>query len=243
MTNLLVAQHLNKTLATTPPRTLLHDINLTANAGEFLSIVGPSGSGKTTLLRCLSGLDSLTSGNVWLGQEALTTMKPAKLAKLRRTTVSFLFQQYNLLPALTVYDNLVLPLRLAKRPVDQNQLNQLLAQVHLTAKLNQYPNTLSDGEQQKVAIARALLVNTRLIFADEPTGALDAQSRQMVFNNLKALTTAGTCVVMVTHDLELAVQTDCAIVLKDGRITTIFDHPTMAQLVPALADHWEVASC
>lgn len=217
-----------------PDRMILQDVSLTACTGEFLSVLGPSGSGKTTLLQCLSGIQPVTSGKVCLLGHDLARLSAKRQAILRRTAISFIFQSYNLLPALTVTDNIALPLRLAHQPVDQARIDQLLGRLNFAADTKSLPEQLSGGEQQKVAIARALMMHAKVIFADEPTGALDSVSREIIFGRLRELAEQGCCVIMVTHDIELAAQTDHSILLRDGRLVKLFQKPSESELLAAL---------
>lgn len=233
MTVILAAQHVCKQVDD-HGRSLLQDINLTAQAGEFLSVIGPSGSGKTTLLQCLSGLQSVTTGQVELFGKPLTHLTASQQAQLRRTELSFIFQSYNLLPALSVLDNIALPLRLTHQAVERQKIEAQLAALQFHADLKQLPAQLPGGEQQKVAIVRALMTQAKLIFADEPTGALDSVSRELIFSRLRHLAAQGVGIVMVTHDIELAAQTDRAVVLRDGQLVAEYQTPNEATLLAAL---------
>ncbi|AUI77577.1 MULTISPECIES: ABC transporter ATP-binding protein [Lactiplantibacillus] len=209
---------------------ILHETTICARPGEFLSIIGPSGSGKTTLLNCLSGLMMPSSGEVYIDGQCIQRLSAGKLAQLRRTVISTIFQSYNLLPALNVLDNVVLPLRLNHQRISKSEVKTLLNGLNFKADLNQFPNQLSGGEQQKVAIARTLVMHAQVIFADEPTGALDLISRQVIFQQLRALAEQGVCIIMVTHDVEQAAHTDRALILNDGRIISEVKHPSVDQL-------------
>lgn len=213
---------------------ILHGVSLTANQGEFLSIVGPSGSGKSTLLHCMSGLSKPTSGSVNILGVDPYKLRPAKSAIFRRTQVGFIFQSYNLIPALPAFDNIVLPLRLSRKKVDKQKIDQLLKDINFNADSANFVTALSGGERQKVAIARVLVSNCRVIFADEPTGALDSVSGKIIFGLLRDLTKQGVCVVMVTHDIEMAAHTDRAITLRDGQLRQILDKPNAQELFEAL---------
>lgn len=216
------------------PVEILHGISLQANAGEFLSIVGPSGAGKSTLLNAMSGLSKPTSGEVHLLGQDPYRLRASQAAKFRREQIGFIFQNYNLIPALPAFDNIVLPLRLAHKSVDRQKVAALLKQINFAADPNNFISNLSGGEQQKVAIARVLVANSRIIFADEPTGALDSISRQIIFGLLRHLTKQGICIVMVTHDIEMAAATDRAITLRDGRLEKVLNQPTAEALFQAL---------
>ncbi|BAQ25209.1 ABC transporter ATP-binding protein [Streptococcus troglodytae] len=213
---------------------MLKDVSLIANYGEFISILGISGSGKSTLLKCLSSLSEPTNGKVSINGFDPYCLSDTKLAQLRRQDIAFVFQSYNLVPALPVIENIALPLRLSHKKVDKQKISNLLRQMRFKADINDFVSTLSGGEQQKVAIARAILSDSQIIFADEPTGALDSVSRQVIFNMLKDLAKQGKCVLMVTHDIELAVHTDRALVLKDGQIYQELPHPSSVALYQAL---------
>lgn len=215
---------------------ILHGVSLAANVGEFLSIVGPSGSGKSTLLHCMSGLSKPTSGSVNILGIDPYKLRPAKSAVFCRTKVGFIFQSYNLLPALTAFDNIVLPLRLSRKKVDKAKIYQLLKSINFDANPDSFVSSLSGGERQKVAIARVLVSNCKVIFADEPTGALDSVSGKIIFGLLRDLTKQGVCVVMVTHDIEMAARTDRAITLRDGKLRKILNKPNAQELFEALSD-------
>lgn len=213
---------------------ILHGISLSANSGEFLSIVGPSGAGKTTLLNVMSGLLQPSSGQVTLLGTDPYKLRARKAAEFRRDKIGFIFQNYNLIPALPAFDNIVLPLRLAHRKIDKPSIYKLLKDINFEASPTSFVSDLSGGEQQKVAIARVLVANSHIIFADEPTGALDTVSRKIIFGLLRKLADRGGCVVMVTHDIEMAAATDKAITLRDGYLKKVIPHPTSKQLFEAL---------
>lgn len=220
--------------ASKKPLSIINGVSFTAYEGEFISIVGPSGSGKTTLLHCLSGLTQVSKGTVEIMNTEITKLNLEKKAKMRQTMIGFIFQEYNLLPALPAIENVLLPLRLAKKKIDYEKVNQVLDNLTFTASKQAFVHTLSGGERQKLAIARVLLSENKLVFADEPTGALDSQSRELVFEQLKSLTKMGICVIMVTHDIELAAQTDRTYVLKDGRVVTSLLSPTSTEIFKLL---------
>ncbi|MGT2933508.1 ABC transporter ATP-binding protein [Streptococcus catagoni] len=228
--------HIFKTFQLEQEKTIsvLKDVCLEANYGEFISILGISGSGKSTLLKCLSSLLEPSSGHVDINHLDPYHLSDGKLAKLRREDISFIFQSYNLVPALPVIENIVLPLRLASKKIDQSKIEEILRRLNFQADRNAPVATLSGGEQQKVAIARAILANSKIIFADEPTGALDSLSRQVVFDILSDLAKEGKCVLMVTHDIELASRTDRALILKDGSIDQELKAPSSDTLYKAL---------
>lgn len=213
---------------------VLRDISFEANYGEFVSILGVSGSGKSTLLNCISSLSAPTEGAVKVNNCNPYQLKNSRLSKFRREDISFIFQSYNLLPALPVLENVALPLRLSHKKVCRDDIQTLLDKMNFRADLMSSVSSLSGGEKQKVAIARAILSKTRIIFADEPTGALDSTSRKIIFEMLADLAQEGRCVIMVTHDIELASQTDRALILKDGKIYQEMFNPTAEALYKAL---------
>lgn len=213
---------------------VLRDISFEANYGEFVSILGVSGSGKSTLLNCISSLSAPTEGVVKVNNCNPYQLKNSRLSKFRREDISFIFQSYNLLPALPVLENVALPLRLSHKKVCRDDIQTLLDKMNFRADLMSSVSSLSGGEKQKVAIARAILSKTRIIFADEPTGALDSTSRKIIFEMLADLAQEGRCVIMVTHDIELASQTDRALILKDGKIYQELFNPTAEALYKSL---------
>ena len=213
---------------------VLRDISFEANYGEFVSILGVSGSGKSTLLNCISSISGPTEGVVKVNNCNPYQLKNSRLSKFRREDISFIFQSYNLLPALPVLENVALPLRLSHKKVCRDDIQTLLDKMNFRADLMSSVSSLSGGEKQKVAIARAILSKTRIIFADEPTGALDSTSRKIIFEMLADLAQEGRCVIMVTHDIELASQTDRALILKDGKIYQELFNPTAEALYKAL---------
>lgn len=218
----------NKTIS------ILKDVSFSVNYGEFVSILGVSGSGKSTLLNCLSSLSEPTSGEVLINGVNPYTLKDRKLAKFRRQDIAIIFQNYNLVPALPVMENVTLPLKLSGKIIDSSKVKILLDGLNFTADLSSLVSTLSGGEQQKVAISRAILADSKVIFADEPTGALDSVSRKFIFESLCQLANQGKCVFMVTNDIELASQTDRALILKDGQISQQIINPSAEDLYQAL---------
>ncbi|EQC75245.1 ABC transporter ATP-binding protein [Streptococcus sp. HSISS3] len=209
---------------------VLKDISLSVFYGEFISILGISGSGKTTLLNCMSSLSRPTTGEVTINGKNPYKLKNRDLAKVRREEISFIFQSYNLVPSLPVFENIVLPLRLSHKKVDKTKVLGLLKKLRFNAELDSLVGNLSGGEQQKVAICRAILSECKIIFADEPTGAMDSESRQLIFELLRKLANDGKCVIMVTHDIELASQTDKAFILRDGLLSEEIDKPSSSVL-------------
>lgn len=213
------AKNLTKSFVHQPDHSveIIHGIDVTINEGEMVAIIGRSGSGKSTLLNCLSGLELPTTGNVEIAGVNVKSARPKELATLRRGTIGFIFQQYNLLDSLTALGNVSLQTRLARVPTQNAKT--ALEDVGLADKMHQKPALLSGGEQQRVAIARALAVRPRILFADEPTGALDSIVGAHVLNLLRTLATdQGSTVMLVTHDLEAAAAADRILILKDGII-------------------------
>lgn len=197
----------------------LDGVTLEIEQGSFTAIVGTSGSGKSTLLHMLGGLDTPTSGSVCVDGQELSGMEPNELAIFRRRKIGFIFQNYNLIPSLSVYDNIVLPVELDGRTVDQLYLNEITDTLGLSDKLNRKPNKLSGGQQQRVAIARALAAKPAIILADEPTGNLDSHTSQEVVGLLKVTGRQfHQTIVMITHNDEIAQTADRAIRIEDGRI-------------------------
>ncbi|MFG3697217.1 ABC transporter ATP-binding protein [Micromonospora sp. NPDC047620] len=199
--------------------------------GTFTAVMGPSGCGKSTFLNCAAGLDRPTSGRVVLGDTELSSLSETELTELRRDRIGFVFQAYNLLGALTVADNVTLPVRLAEKPVDPEQLASVLAAVGLAEHHDRRPIQLSGGQQQRVAIARALINRPDLVCADEPTGALDSRSGRQVLALLrKIVDDLGQTVLMVTHDPVAAAQADIVVFLADGRLAGEMTRPSAEQI-------------
>ncbi|MEV0573340.1 MULTISPECIES: ABC transporter ATP-binding protein [unclassified Streptomyces] len=195
----------------------LAGIDLALPRGTFTAVMGPSGSGKSTFLQCAAGLDRPSSGSVCLGGTEITGMSENQLTELRRSRLGFVFQSFNLLPSLTVEQNVLLPMRLAGRRQDRRLAASMLAQVGLADKARRRPGELSGGQQQRVAVARALVTGPDVVFADEPTGALDSGTAAEVLGLLRhAVDTLGATVVMVTHDPAAATWADRVLFLADG---------------------------
>ncbi|MCI9398033.1 MAG: ABC transporter ATP-binding protein [Lachnospiraceae bacterium] len=195
------------------------DVDLSVNKGEFVAIVGNSGSGKSTLLHMIGGLDVPTAGSVVVRGKELSRMKDEELSIFRRRNIGFVFQNYNLVPILNVYENIVLPVGLDGAAVDQNFMDEVVHVLGLEEKLKSMPNNLSGGQQQRVAIARALITKPAIVLADEPTGNLDSKSSADVLGLLK-LSGEKFCqtIIMITHDRDIALLADRIVRLKDGRI-------------------------
>ena len=197
----------------------LDDVSVAVGEGQFTAIMGPSGSGKSTLLHLLAGLDRPTSGEVYLGDTEITSLNDKALTLLRRDRIGFIFQSFNLLPTMTAAENIVLPMRIAGRKPDEHWVASIVETVGLTGRLSHRPSELSGGQQQRVAAARALASKPQIVFADEPTGALDSKSGAELLGFLrKAVSELGQTVVMVTHDPTAASYADRVIFLADGHI-------------------------
>lgn len=213
-------------------------IDLQIRQGEFVSIVGKSGSGKSTLLHMLGALDNPTSGKVFLDGQDISTFKEDALSKIRRRKIGFIFQAYNLIPALNVWENIVLPLGLDGKPLDKAFIEDIIATLGLTEKKRSLPNTLSGGQQQRCAIARAIAAKPSLILADEPTGNLDTKTGDEVMALLKTSAKKyGQTLVVITHNEEVAQMADRTIMLADGRI--ISDGKLMIENEEEVAAHAE----
>ncbi|CEQ03530.1 ABC transporter ATP-binding protein [[Clostridium] sordellii] len=194
-------------------------INIEIEPNKFTAIIGPSGSGKSTLLHCMAGLDKPSSGNVYLDDIDIYTMGDDKLSKLRREEFGFIFQSYNLIPVINVYDNIVLPVAIDKKKEDRDYIDDLINKLGISNQVNKFPNELSGGQQQRVAIARALSNKPSIIFADEPTGNLDSKTTDEVMDILKmCVTEFNQTLVMITHNEDIANMADRVITIKDGKV-------------------------
>ncbi len=199
----------------------LDGIDLKVENGEFVAIIGTSGSGKSTLLHMLGGLDHPTSGNVIVDGKELSSMKDEELTIFRRRKIGFVFQSYNLVPVLSVYENIVLPIQLDGSKVDEEYINQVIKVLGLESKLQNLPSQLSGGQQQRVAIARALATKPAILLADEPTGNLDSKTSQDVLSLMKVTGQKfSQTMVMITHNEEIAQMADRIIRIEDGKIVT-----------------------
>ena len=199
--------------------TALDDVSIEFPAGQFTAIMGPSGSGKSTLLHCLAGLDTLTSGQVYLGDVKLGALSDRQLTLLRRDRIGFVFQAFNLVPTLSARDNITLPMTLAGTAPDPDWLATVIERTGLAGRLGHRPAELSGGQQQRVAVARALAARPQIVFADEPTGNLDSHSGHEVLELLRAARDDfGQTIVMVTHDPVAAGFADSVVVMADGRV-------------------------
>ena len=198
----------------------LDGINLSIEDGEFVAIVGTSGSGKSTLLNMMGGLDTPTSGSIKVKGKELSKFKDEQLTIFRRRNIGFIFQNYNLVPVLNVYENIVLPVELDGDTVDKHFMNEVVKMLALDGKMNSMPNNLSGGQQQRVAIARALVSKPAIILADEPTGNLDSRTSSDVLGLLKMTSQKfHQTIVMITHNNEIAQLADRIIRIEDGRIS------------------------
>jgi putative ABC transport system ATP-binding protein len=205
----------------------LDGIDVEFARGAFTAIMGPSGSGKSTLMHALAGLDDLTSGQVFIGDTDLTTLKDKQLTRLRRDRIGFVFQAFNLVPTLSALENITLPGDLAGRRADEAWLETVIDTVGLRPRLQHRPSELSGGQQQRVAVARALAGRPEIIFADEPTGNLDSRSGAEILAFMRrAVRELGQSIVMVTHDPVAASYADRVVFLADGRIVDELDDPT-----------------
>ena len=213
----------------------LDEVTLDLPTGRFTAIMGPSGAGKSTLLHCLAGLDSLTEGQVLLGDVELGALSDKELTLLRRARIGFVFQAFNLVPTLTAGENITLPLTLAGRRPDPGWLDQVIATVGLGGRLDHRPSELSGGQQQRVAAARALVSRPAIIFADEPTGNLDSRTGAELLGFLRrAVDEMGQTVVMVTHDPGAAAHADAVVFLADGRIVDHMADPTAERVLETI---------
>lgn len=207
--------------------TALNAVDVDVFSGEFTAIMGPSGSGKSTLMHCLAGLDSITSGHVFLADTEVSSLSDKALTKLRRDKVGFIFQSFNLIPTLTAAENITLPLDIAGRDVDQAWFDTVVDTVGLRDRLTHRPSELSGGQQQRVACARALVSRPAIIFADEPTGNLDSTSSAEVLGFLRrSVDDFGQTIVMVTHDANAAAYADRVLFLADGHVVDEMRNPT-----------------
>lgn len=205
----------------------LNSVSLDIPAGQFTAIVGPSGSGKSTLLHCAAAMEPVTSGAIALGETDVSRLKETQRTLLRRERIGFVFQSYNLVASLTVAQNIILPAKLAGAAVDRNYIDMLVQRVGLTQYLHHLPSQLSGGQQQRAAIIRALAIRPDVVFADEPTGALDLRTGDKVLDVLREMVTElRQTVVMVTHDPMAAARADYVVAMSNGIITNILEEPS-----------------
>src|SRR5829696_7266358 len=205
----------------------LDDVTVSMPVGRYTAVMGPSGSGKSTLMHCMAGLDSLTSGQAFVGGNLLTGLSDKELTQLRRDRIGFVFQSYNLVPTLTAIENITLPMDLAGRKADKEWLDGVVAATGLAPRLTHRPSELSGGQQQRVAVARALASRPQIIFADEPTGNLDSTTGAEILAFMRhAVRELGQTIVMVTHDPVAASYSHRVVFLTDGRVTDQLLDPT-----------------
>jgi putative ABC transport system ATP-binding protein len=215
----------------------LRGVTLDVEAGRMTAIMGPSGSGKSTLMHLLAGLDTPTEGSIVLDGVEITGLSDKKLTQLRRDTIGFVFQFFNLLPMLTAEENITLPLSIAGRRIDADWLDTLLDEVGLGDRRDHRPSELSGGQQQRVAVARALVTKPKVIFADEPTGNLDSSSSKDVLSLMRrAVDEWGQTIVMVTHDAGAAALADRILFIADGRIVRDLEESTAAEVLAAMQE-------
>jgi putative ABC transport system ATP-binding protein len=213
----------------------LDGVSVSLPGGHFTAIMGPSGSGKSTLMHCIAGLDSLTSGQVFIGDVDLSKLSDKDLTLLRRESVGFVFQAFNLIPTLTALENITLPMALAGRDPEQSWLDTVVSTVGLGDRLSHRPSELSGGQQQRVAVARALASRPKIIFADEPTGNLDSRAGSEILVFMRdAVRNLGQTIVMVTHDPVAAGYADTAVFLNDGRVVDSMSEPTAEKVLDRL---------
>ncbi|MFE5830098.1 ABC transporter ATP-binding protein [Streptomyces sp. NPDC056488] len=215
----------------------LDSVDVDIARGRFTAIMGPSGSGKSTLMHCLAGLDTVTSGQIFLDETEITGLKDKKLTQLRRDRIGFIFQAFNLLPTLSAIENITLPMDIAGRRPDADWLRRVVDTVGLSERLRHRPNELSGGQQQRVAVARALAARPEIIFGDEPTGNLDSRAGAEVLGFLRtSVDELGQTIVMVTHDPVAASYADRVLYLADGKIVDEMERPTAEAVLDRMKD-------
>ncbi|MCH4209933.1 ABC transporter ATP-binding protein [Bifidobacterium sp.] len=214
----------------------LDHVNVEFGRGQMTAIMGPSGSGKSTLMHCMAGLDTPTSGQVFVEGLEVSAMNQRQLTDLRRQEIGFIFQSFNLVPTLTAEENILLPLQIARKPIDRAWFDQIVHVVGLEKRLSHRPSQLSGGQQQRVACARAMMARPSVVFADEPTGNLDSRSSREVLSFLRnSVREYGQSIVIVTHDPRAASYADRVLVLADGRITRDMHEPSYEQILQVFA--------
>jgi putative ABC transport system ATP-binding protein len=213
----------------------LYEVDVEIERGRFTAVMGPSGSGKSTLMHCLAGLDSLSSGRVFIGDTDLSTLSDKDLTLLRRTRVGFIFQAFNLIPTLNARENILLPSTLGGGKVDEAWVDEVVSTVDLADRLTHRPSELSGGQQQRVAVARALAQRPEIIFADEPTGNLDSRASAEILGFMRrAVDVSSQTIVMVTHEPSAAAYADRVLFLADGRIVDSMEGPTAETVLDKL---------
>lgn len=236
MPTVLHAHDVRRSLTTGRVTTeVLRGCDLTVDGPGLIAVVGHSGSGKSSLLMCLSGLDQPTSGVVAVNGRDIYRQSAAARAGMLRSEIGFVFQQYNLVPFLSVEENITLPFRLDHAPVPRDLVRGLIESFGLAHRRTAPARSLSGGEQQRTALCRALARRPGIVFADEPTGALDSQSTQLVLGTLRRMADEGQTIVMVTHDLEAAAQADAVVVMHDGRTVAWLGRSTSGQLLDVMS--------
>jgi putative ABC transport system ATP-binding protein len=215
----------------------LDEVTLGFPQGLFTAVMGPSGSGKTTLLHCMAGLDRVTSGKVWIGDTELSTLNDRQLTLLRRTRVGFVFQSFNLVPTLTARENIELPLSMGGKRPDPAWWDRVIEAIGLASRLGHRPSAMSGGEQQRAAVARALVARPAIVFADEPTGNLDSRSSAELLTFMRrSVEEFGQTIVMVTHDPSAAAYADRVVFLGDGHIVDEMEEPTADKVLDLLKE-------
>lgn len=213
----------------------LEEVSLSLLSGAFTAVMGPSGSGKSTLMHCMAGLDTVDSGQIYLGETEVTGLNEKERTILRREKIGFVFQTFNLVPALTAAENIRLPLALGRRRPDREWFEDLTRLLGLSDRLDHTPSELSGGQQQRVAVARALITRPEIVFADEPTGNLDSNSSGQLLGLLRETVDGlGQTVVMVTHDPAAAAHADRVVFLADGRIVDEIHEPSVNEVLDAM---------
>ena len=220
---ILRVEHLSKTYGEGDIKTeALNDVSFSVEKGEFIAIIGSSGSGKSTLLHLIAGIDRPTAGKIFIGGNDLSTFDSNKVTIFRRREIGLIYQFYNLVPILTVKENIELPIMLDNKKVDKNKLDEVIKLLKLENKVNSLPSQLSGGQQQKVAIGRAIITNPSIVLADEPTGNLDTKNSKEIIDYLKYSNKKyNQTIILVTHDEKIALQAERIIKIEDGKI--IFD--------------------
>ncbi|OAB44819.1 ABC transporter ATP-binding protein [Paenibacillus glacialis] len=218
--DILTIEHLSKTYGKGETAVkALDDVSFSIKKGEFVAIIGPSGSGKSTILHMLGGVDTPTSGKVFVDNTDIYNLNETELAIFRRRQIGLIYQFYNLIPVLTVEENITLPLLLDGHKVDKKQFDEIVKTLNLENRLNHLPNQLSGGQQQRVSIGRALISNPAIMLADEPTGNLDSKNGNEIIELLKMFNkTYKQTLIVITHDERIALQADRIITIEDGRI-------------------------
>ncbi|WP_127841764.1 ABC transporter ATP-binding protein [Actinomyces wuliandei] len=216
--------------------TALGGVDLEVAQGSFLAVMGPSGSGKSTLMQTMAGLDSLDAGEVWIEGTNITRLRDRQLTRMRRDRIGFIFQSFNLVPTLTAEQNILLPLKIARKKQDKEWVSLVVKELGIGDRLSHRPHELSGGQQQRVAIARAVMTQPAVVFADEPTGNLDSSSGTRILYLLRDMVSElGQTVIMVTHDPKAASYADEVLILADGKARETIQEPTQRAVLEALS--------